>query len=194
MLSVGEQEVVAVSIKAHITARSGPMTTQIELARKGLITPQMGAVAAAEDVTRDYVRTMVAEGKIVIPWNTIRKPKAVGIGKGLRTKINASIGTSSDIIDYAAGDQKGENRRGGRRGHAHGAFRGRRPGPGAARGDRGRGTSVGNVPLYQAFVRPVGSTVTRTSSMKKCFRPDRTAVRRRNRLHGNSLRHQPLYH
>ncbi|WP_298271491.1 phosphomethylpyrimidine synthase ThiC [Geobacter sp.] len=78
------------------------MKTQIELAREGNITPQMTAVAAAEQVSPDYVRRMVAEGKIVIPWNHNRKPKAVGIGKGLRTKVNASIGTSSDIIDYDA--------------------------------------------------------------------------------------------
>lgn len=78
------------------------MTTQIEKARKGVVTEQMRAVSLAEDVSPDYVRTLVAEGKIVIPWNTIKQPKAVGIGKGLRTKVNASIGTSSDIIDYAA--------------------------------------------------------------------------------------------
>ena len=78
------------------------MTTQIENARKGLVTPQMEAVSIAEDVSAEYIRTMVAEGKIVIPWNTVRKPQAVGVGKGLRTKVNASIGTSSDIIDYAA--------------------------------------------------------------------------------------------
>ncbi len=77
------------------------MTTQIESARKGLVTDQMKAVSAAETVSIDYVRTMVAEGKIVIPWNTVKKPKAVGVGKGLWTKVNASIGTSSDIIDYA---------------------------------------------------------------------------------------------
>ncbi len=78
------------------------MTTQIEHARRGAITPQMEIVAASENVSVDYIRIMVAEGKVVIPWNNRREPKAVGIGKGLRTKINASIGTSSDIIDYAA--------------------------------------------------------------------------------------------
>jgi len=62
----------------------------------------MEAVAFQEDLPIDYIKTMVAQGKIVIPWNSKRKPKAVGIGKGLRTKVNASIGTSSDIIDYAA--------------------------------------------------------------------------------------------
>jgi 5-hydroxybenzimidazole synthase len=78
------------------------MLTQIESARQGILTPQMAAVAAAEDVTPEYVLKMVGEGKIVIPWNHNRKPKVAGIGKGLRTKVNASIGTSSDIVDYAA--------------------------------------------------------------------------------------------
>jgi len=76
--------------------------TQIEIAREGTISSLMMAVAAEEHVSPDYVRQMVAEGKIVIPGNRNRKPKAVGIGKGLRTKVNASIGTSSDIIDYEA--------------------------------------------------------------------------------------------
>ncbi|RQW78070.1 MAG: phosphomethylpyrimidine synthase ThiC [Geobacter sp.] len=78
------------------------MKTQIELAREGILTTQMTTVAEDEQVSPEYVRRMVAEGKIVIPWNHSRKPKAVGIGAGLRTKVNASIGTSSDIIDYAA--------------------------------------------------------------------------------------------
>ncbi|AJE02418.1 phosphomethylpyrimidine synthase ThiC [Geobacter pickeringii] len=84
------------------------MKTQIEFAREGVITPQMTAVAADEQVSPDYVRQMVAEGKIVIPWNHNRKPRAAGIGKGLRTKVNASIGTSSDIIDYAAEVRKAQ--------------------------------------------------------------------------------------
>lgn len=78
------------------------MLTQVEQAVKGTISPQMVAVAKDEGFTPEYIRDMVAAGKIVIPYNTISKPKAVGIGKGLRTKVNASIGTSSDIIDYAA--------------------------------------------------------------------------------------------
>lgn len=79
------------------------MATQIELARQGLTSPQMQAVALAENLPSDYIRQMVAEGKIVIPWNSQRRPSRVaGIGKGLATKVNASIGTSSDIIDYAA--------------------------------------------------------------------------------------------
>ena len=83
------------------------MPTQIEYARQGVVTPQMAAVAENEKLHAEYVRCMVAEGKIVIPWNHARKPKAVGIGKGLSTKVNASIGTSSDIVDYAAEVRKG---------------------------------------------------------------------------------------
>lgn len=78
------------------------MKTQIELAREGILTDQMVTVAAKENVSPEYVLRMVAEGRIVIPWNHNRKPRAVGIGAGLSTKVNASIGTSSDIIDYAA--------------------------------------------------------------------------------------------
>ncbi len=79
------------------------MPTQIEAARQGVVTEQMSRIAEDENLSPEYIRQMVAEGKIVIPWNNNRKPaKVAGIGKGLRTKVNASIGTSSDIIDYEA--------------------------------------------------------------------------------------------
>lgn len=78
------------------------MLTQVEQATQGITSPQMKAVAQAEGLSAEYIRDMVAAGKIVIPNNTNSKPKPVGIGKGLRTKINASIGTSSDIVDYTA--------------------------------------------------------------------------------------------
>lgn len=84
------------------------MKTQIEFAREGVVTAQMEAVAAREELTVDYIREQVAAGTIVIPWNHNRKPKVVGIGKGLSTKINASIGTSSDIVDYAAEIRKAQ--------------------------------------------------------------------------------------
>lgn len=77
------------------------MKTQIEMARAGVVTPQMATVAADEGVTPEYVREKVAEGRIVIPWSRISKPRVAGIGEGMRTKVNASIGTSSDIVDYA---------------------------------------------------------------------------------------------
>ena len=45
------------------------MPTQIEQARQGIITPQMQTVAHDEQLAPEYIRQMVAEGKIVIPWN-----------------------------------------------------------------------------------------------------------------------------
>ncbi len=77
------------------------MGTQIEKARDGIITAEMEAVAKAEGIDTEVVLRRVAEGKIVIPCNKNRRHNVVGIGKGLQTKINASIGTSSDIDDVA---------------------------------------------------------------------------------------------
>lgn len=72
--------------------------TQLELANKGRVSPQMRHVAAEEHVPVEAVRAGLAEGVIVIPANP-RHEKLVpcGIGKGLRTKVNANIGTSSDF-------------------------------------------------------------------------------------------------
>lgn len=74
------------------------MKTQIELAREGVVTEQMKQVALDEQLDPQYVMDGVAKGHIVIPCNPNRTDQyVVGIGKGLRTKVNASIGTSSDI-------------------------------------------------------------------------------------------------
>ena len=73
------------------------MMTQLELARKGIILPQMRAVAEQEGVEAEFVRQGVANGTIVISANAAHKGQVpCGIGQGLRTKVNANIGTSSD--------------------------------------------------------------------------------------------------
>jgi phosphomethylpyrimidine synthase len=82
------------------------MSTQIESAHKGIITKEMKEVAISEGKPIEYIRDMIADGQMVIPNNTNRKARLVGIGKGLRTKINASIGTSSDIINAKAEVEK----------------------------------------------------------------------------------------
>ncbi len=76
------------------------MKTQLDRAREGEITPQMKEAAVYDDVTPEFIRDGIANGHIVIYGNPQRKSKVVGIGQGLRTKINASIGTSPDIIDF----------------------------------------------------------------------------------------------
>ncbi len=75
------------------------MATQLELARKGEITSQMRSVAEKENFELNLLVNNIKAGKVAIPNNSRRKSNSVGIGKGLKTKINASIGTSSDIID-----------------------------------------------------------------------------------------------
>ena len=71
--------------------------TQLEAAKKGLVTPEMRRVAASEGVKAEWVRSQVAKGRLVIPKNRFRKIKRLsGIGSGLKTKVNANIGTSKD--------------------------------------------------------------------------------------------------
>ena len=74
--------------------------TQLEKARQGLITEEMKICAAVEGVEPYYIKQGIVEGTIVICRNvkhTTIKPLA--IGKGLRTKVNANIGTSKDHAD-----------------------------------------------------------------------------------------------
>ncbi|MCI5164029.1 MAG: thiamine biosynthesis protein ThiC, partial [Candidatus Electrothrix sp. AX5] len=76
------------------------MQTQLELARAGQITEQIKIVAQNENISPELIRSRVAKGEIVIANHPLRpQQKVVGIGTGLRTKVNASIGTSSDICD-----------------------------------------------------------------------------------------------
>ncbi len=72
--------------------------TQLDLAREGIISPQMAQVAQYEQVDAEFIQQGVAKGTIVIPANT-RHSNLVpcGIGQGLKTKVNANIGTSSDF-------------------------------------------------------------------------------------------------
>jgi len=69
--------------------------TQIERARKGKITSKMKKVASFEGLSGEFIAKGVSEGSIVIPSSRLRKTeKLCGIGEGLRTKVNANIGTS----------------------------------------------------------------------------------------------------
>ncbi|OEG69477.1 phosphomethylpyrimidine synthase [Candidatus Endomicrobiellum trichonymphae] len=58
------------------------------------------STAKAESLDEEFIRAGVAEGIIVIPKNVNRKlRKIVAVGKGLKTKVNANIGSSPDHID-----------------------------------------------------------------------------------------------
>ena len=69
--------------------------TQIEAARKGIITQQMLEVAEDEGLAPEEIRDLVASGEAVIPHNIHHEFRAIGIGKRLRTKVNANIGASN---------------------------------------------------------------------------------------------------
>src|SRR5271167_3261955 len=69
--------------------------TQIEAARKNIITRQMTEVAEDEGFSPEEIRALVATGEVVIPHNIHHDFRAIGIGKGLRTKVNANIGASN---------------------------------------------------------------------------------------------------
>jgi len=70
--------------------------TQISEAKRGKITKQIKEVSKAEHVDTEIIRRRVASGKIAIPYNPIHSPHSLGIGKGLRVKVNANIGTSRE--------------------------------------------------------------------------------------------------
>lgn len=74
--------------------------TRIELARRGIITKEMEFVASVEGISPQKLISDIAEGVSVITRNILHDIVPLGIGKGLRTKINANIGTSKDRISF----------------------------------------------------------------------------------------------
>jgi len=72
----------------------------IEEARKGIVTEEMKRISEIEKVSIEKIRRKVANGKIMVIRN-IKNPsrKLIAIGKGLITKVNINIGTSSEVVD-----------------------------------------------------------------------------------------------
>ncbi|MCR5288968.1 MAG: phosphomethylpyrimidine synthase ThiC [Treponema sp.] len=82
-------------------------TTQMDAAKKGILTPQIKTVAKKEGIETEKLMKLVAEGKVAIPANkrhTCLNPE--GIGSMLRTKINVNLGISRDCKDYNIEMQK----------------------------------------------------------------------------------------
>ncbi len=72
--------------------------TQIEAARKGIVTGEMRFVAIREDLDAELIRSEVARGRMVIPANTEHLKKCLepmAIGVASKCKINANIGNSA---------------------------------------------------------------------------------------------------
>ena len=81
--------------------------TQMEAAKKGIITPEMQTVAAKEYIEPEKLRELVAKGWVAIPANVNHTSlSAEGVGSGLKTKINVNLGISGDCKDYTMEMQK----------------------------------------------------------------------------------------
>ena len=81
--------------------------TQMEAARKGIITEELKSVAKKERMSVEELLPLVAEGKVVICANKNHKcidPQ--GVGSMLSTKINVNLGISRDCKDYDVEMQK----------------------------------------------------------------------------------------
>ena len=75
-------------------------TTQMDAARKGIITKEMQAAAKKEQMDVRQLMALMAKGQVIIPCNkrhTSLEPNA--IGSMLRTKINVNLGISRDCKD-----------------------------------------------------------------------------------------------
>ena len=121
-------------------------------AKKGIITDEIREVARQEGLEPEVVRRGVAGGHIVIPVSPYRNVRLCGIGEGLRTKVNASIGTSSDLVDIDVEVEKA------RQAELAGADTLMELSTGGdlveirRRVVEATPLSVGSVPLYQAFI------------------------------------------
>ena len=85
-------------------------TTQMDAARRGIITAQMEAAAQKEGIPATRLAELMAEGKVIIPCN--KKHKSIspsGVGSMLKTKINVNLGTSRDCKDLEMELQKVES-------------------------------------------------------------------------------------
>jgi len=80
--------------------------TQLELARTGQISEEMRIVADHEPLSAEEIRDNIASGNTVILKSDLHSCVPVGIGKGMKIKINANIGTSNYNADPAGEIEK----------------------------------------------------------------------------------------
>ncbi len=76
------------------------MITQLDRARAGIVTEEMEKAAAGEAVSAEELRELIASGRAVLPKNRNHSfPLARAIGQGLKTKVNANLGTSGECFN-----------------------------------------------------------------------------------------------
>ncbi|MEE1313684.1 MAG: phosphomethylpyrimidine synthase ThiC [Lachnospiraceae bacterium] len=75
-------------------------STQMDAARKGILTKEIKIVAEKEGMDPQKLMDLMAKGQVIIPANKLHKClDPSGIGYSLRTKINVNLGTSRDCVD-----------------------------------------------------------------------------------------------
>ncbi len=75
--------------------------TQIDAANKGIFTKEMEEVTKNESISKEELMEKISAGKIVIPANKNHKNLVgIGIGEGLRTKVNVNLGVSEDKNNF----------------------------------------------------------------------------------------------
>jgi len=131
------------------------LATQLEQAFNNNLTQEMEEICQEEAIPPELLLERIRQGQIVILKGRFNKKRVVGIGKGLRTKINASIGTSTDVCDIEHEKRKAKIA------EEQGADTLMEL---SAAGDLDRirqeilqevSLPVGNVPLYQAFCETI---------------------------------------
>ena len=75
--------------------------TQIESAKSNKVSPEMRLISKEEYIPIGLLKERIIDGRIVIIKNSKRKIKPCAVGEGLRTKVNANIGTSQDQADLS---------------------------------------------------------------------------------------------
>lgn len=76
-------------------------TTQMDAAKKGIITKEIDTVAKKEGMEVENLRELVAKGRVAIPANKNHKSlNPEGVGEGLKTKINVNLGISKDCKSF----------------------------------------------------------------------------------------------
>jgi phosphomethylpyrimidine synthase len=85
------------------------MTTQLQAAKAGILTEQIRFIAESENIEAELIQAELAAGRLVIPANKLHLKtnlRPTGIGRVLRTKVNANIGTSTERFSAQAEIEK----------------------------------------------------------------------------------------
>lgn len=83
------------------------MVTQLDFAKAGIITEEMREAVKGEPISAEELRDLIAAGRAVLPRNRNHSfPILRAIGQGLKTKVNANLGTSGECCSMEMEEEK----------------------------------------------------------------------------------------